>query len=137
MRAGFVAYGAGVAVAAMADRRRRPLVRAALFDFGLGLLAAAIWSNAPIIEGVPSDLREDWLHSVASGVVGTSFAVACATRLFAPGGNRRDLLAWTGLVISVAVPALMPALPEVRGVLQRAMFVYSFIFIEKEFAWRD
>ncbi len=74
IRTGFAAYGLGVLVAAGSDRHGRPPVRAALAMFGLGLLAAALWSNAPVAPGLPADPREDWLHSVASGVVGTAFA---------------------------------------------------------------
>ncbi len=137
MRTGFTAYGASILFAALIDRKRRPVVRAALSIFGLGLIGTAIWSNAPILDGVPADMDEDWWHSVASGVVGTAFALACAARLFAPQGNRTDLLSWLGLIIAVFVPISMAGLPEIRGLLQRGMFVYSFIFVIREFAERD
>ncbi len=73
------------------------------------------------------------MHSVASGVVGTAFAAACAACLFSPDGTRRDWLAWAGLVISVMVPIAMGQAPEVRGLLQRMMFAMSFVFIVREF----
>jgi hypothetical protein len=132
MRAGFVAYGLGTILSAGIGWRRRPLVRIALGVFGLGLIGAAVWSNAPIIAGVPGDRDEDWLHSVASSVVGTGFAAACAFRLFAHGGSRRDVLSWVGLVISVAIPLAMVWAPEARGLLQRGMFVLSMIFVARE-----
>ena len=133
MRTGFVAYGTGVLLAAVIDWRKRPLVRAALTLFGVGLVGTAIWSNAPILQGVPANMQEDWLHSVASGVVGFAFALACAARVFAPGGSRRDALAWSGLVVAVLVPLAMNALPDFRGLLQRGMFVFSFAFVLREF----
>lgn len=132
MRLGFVAYGLGILGAVLTDRRR-PLVRAALFVFGCGLLGTAVWSNASILPDPPSDMHEDWLHSVASGVVGTSFAAACAARLFAPGGDRRDVLAWLGLVVSVLIPMAMFQMPGIRGLLQRGMFGLSFVFMAREF----
>lgn len=133
MRTGFVAYGTGVVVAAALDWHRRTWVRAATVAFGLGLIGTAIWSNAPIVAEMPADMREDWFHSVASGVVGTAFALACAAWLFAPDGDRRDVLAWCGLVIAVLVPILMNAVPDLRGLFQRAMFVFSFVFMLREF----
>ena len=133
MRVGFVAYGLSTLLAAMVVSRTLPFVRGALIVFGIGLVGTAIWSNASILPGVPSDMHEDWLHSVASGIVGTAFAVACAARLFLPGGSKRDVLAWVGLVISVAVPLAMGAWPEGRGMLQRAMFGFSFVFVAREF----
>lgn len=107
---------------------------AALIAFGLGLVGTAIWSNASILPDVPSNWHEDWLRSIASGAVGTAFAIACAGRLFAPGGSRRDLLAWAGLLISVAIPVAMVTWPDTRGLLQRVMFAFSFGFIGREFA---
>lgn len=136
MRAGFVAFGSLTILAAGMDFFRRPFVRAALVVFGAGLVGAAIWSNASILPDAVSDMDEDRLHSIASGIVGTAFAAACAARLFAPGGSSRDMLAWTGLAISVLVPIAMILLPEVRGLLQRGMFGFSFLFVLREF-WLD
>lgn len=134
MRAGFVGYGLGTLFAALIDWRTRPLVRAALAVFGLGLVGTAVWSNASILPGAPSNMFEDQLHSIASGIVGTAFAAACAARLFLPSGSRRDTLAWIGLSVSVVVPLAMIALPEYRGLLQRAMFGVSFVLVAQEFA---
>lgn len=133
MRAGFIAYGLGTVSAALTDWSTRSFVRGALAFFGLALIGTAIWSNASIFPNLPSDMHEDWLHSVASSVVGTAFAAACAARLFAPGCSKRDWLAWVGLACSVAFPLAMVAMPELRGVLQRSMFVVSFVFIAREF----
>ena len=133
MRVGFVCYGIGTLLAALVDWPTRPFVRAALMVFGLGLVGTAIWSNASILPEVLSDAHEDWLHSVASGIVGTAFAAACAARLFAPGGSSRDILAWVGLAISVVIPLAMGVCPDFRGLLQRTMFGFSFVFIAREF----
>ena len=133
MRVGFVCYGIGTLLAALVDWPTRPYVRAALMVFGLGLGGTAIWSNASILPEVLSDAHEDWLHSVASGIVGTAFAAACAARLFAPGGSTRDVLAWVGLAISVVIPLAMGAWPDFRGLMQRAMFGFSFVFVAREF----
>jgi Protein of unknown function (DUF998) len=132
-RTGFVSYGFGTLLAAMADWSTRPLVRAALVLFGAGLIGTAIWSNASILPAAFSDMHEDWLHSVASGVVGAAFAAACAARLFGPNRLPRDFLSMAGLIVSVAIPLAMGRWPEFRGVLQRAMFCVSFIFVAREF----
>ena len=137
MRVGFVGYGLGTLIASLADWPTRPFVRIALLAFGLGLVGTAIWSNASILPEVVSDAHEDWLHSVASGIVGTAFAAACGARLFAPGGSIRNALAWIGLVISVVIPLAMGTLPEFRGLLQRTMFGISFVFVAREFTSSD
>jgi len=135
MRVGFVGYGLSTLLATLIEWPKRPFVRAALALFGLGLIGTAVWSNASILPNAPSDMYEDWLHSVASGIVGTAFAVACGARLFAPDGSRRDILAWFGLVISVAFPLAMGAWPDVKGLVQRTMFAISFVFVAREFAF--
>ena len=133
MRVGFVAYGLATLIAALLDLRRRPLVRGALVVFGAGLIAAAVWSNASILADVPSDMDEDRAHSIASAVVGAAFAAACGARLLAMRASGPDALAWAGLVISVAIPLAMTQLPEVQGLLQRSMFVFSFAVVLREF----
>jgi hypothetical protein len=133
MRVGFVGYGLGTLLAALTDWSTRTLVRIALALFGIGLIGTAIWSNASILPGFPSDMDEDRMHSLASGVVGTAFAAACAARLFSPDGSRRDWLSWAGLGISVVVPVAMDQAPDIRGLLQRIMFAFSFVFVAREF----
>jgi hypothetical protein len=133
MRTGFVAYGLGTAIAALSDWSTRRYVRLAFLFFGGGLIGTAVWSNASIIPGVVSDMEEDWLHSIASGVVGTAFAAGCAARLLGPGGFKRDSLSWVGLVSSVVLPIVMNTFPEFRGIFQRVMFAISFVFVTREF----
>ncbi|MCB1517083.1 MAG: DUF998 domain-containing protein [Hyphomicrobiaceae bacterium] len=134
MRTGFVAFGAGTLLAAFLDRHRRVYVRWALMLFGFGLIAAAIWSNAPITANVPADMGEDWLHSAASWVVGMAFILACLARLFAPGGSKSDSVAWIGLLVAILIPLLMNLFPDQRGLFQRLMFLTSFVFVVREFA---
>lgn len=135
MRGGFLGYGLGVAMAAALEWRQAPAVKSALIAFGIGLVAAAVWSNAPILPGVPAEMGEDKLHSIASGVVGTAFALACAARLLGARRDRIDRLSLAGLVVAVAIPLGMNMFPELRGLLQRAMFVFSFAFVLREFCF--
>ena len=134
MRLGFVAYGFCTSYAAFLDRHTRPNIRYVLMVFGMGLIATAVWSNASIMPNFDSDLREDWIHSIASGIVGTAFASACALRIFAPFGSTRDVLAWIGLLASIAIPFAMNQVPDYQGLLQRAMFLISFAFVIREFS---
>ena len=132
MRTGFVAYGLGTAAAMFLSLRSRRAVRGALLLFGLALIGTAVWSNAPILGLGPADMAEDRTHSIMSGIVGTVFALACAASIFAPGGYRRDLLAWVGLIAAVAIPLAMGQADNTRGLLQRAMFAISFAFVLRE-----
>ena len=137
MRAGFLAYGGSVVLAGGLSLAACPPRRAALIGFGLAMIATAVWSTAPIDPGLPADMAEDRLHSIASGAVGAAFAMACALALFGPGGRGGDGLAWLGLLSSVVIPLAMGGLPDFRGLLQRGMFAISFAFVLREFIpWR-
>lgn len=129
MRAGFATYGLGTALAALIGTAPSLTERLGLVLFGLGLIGAAVWSNAPPLPGLATDLAEDARHSFAANLVGLGFAGACAARLFAPPAALNDALAWAGLVIAVAVPVAMLALPEVQGLLQRMMFLFSTAYV--------
>lgn len=134
MRMGFAAYGLGAALAAVLIWRANPLMNAALFAFGIGLLAAATWSNAAIVPEIASDFTEDRLHSIASAVVGTAFAAACTACIFAAQRPADRYIGIVGLAIAVFIPLAMSAFPDWRGVLQRAMFAFSFIFVWRQFS---
>lgn len=133
MRAGFIVFGAGALASALAGIRRNPPGRIAVAVFGLGMIGAGIWSHAPIRPDMPVDPQEDFLHSIAASLLGTAFALAALFRIMAPGGSRRDLLGWTALVASVAIPLFMMSYPGLQGLPQRAMFAISFVWLWREF----
>lgn len=129
MRFGFVGYGLGVLIAAILARQLNMIVRICLGAFGLGLVGTAIWSNMPITNDVPPDMFEDWLHSVASGIVGTAFALMCFAQLALVPQRWRNPLAWMGLIAAIAIPLAMTGFPDVKGVLQRLMFALSAVVV--------
>lgn len=132
MRLGFISFGAGVSAAAVLRRRVAPFTCYPLIVFGLAMMAAALWSNAPIDPETPFSQREDALHSIAASTMGFAFAAATAGRLWRCGWSMRDGLSWLGLGSSVGLPLLMAALPQVDGALQRIMFTISFVWIARE-----
>jgi hypothetical protein len=134
MRTGFAGFGLGTAMAAFLIWRASPLLHTALLAFGVGLLAAAAWSNASILPGFASDLAEDSVHSVASAFVGTSFAAACTACMLRARRPSDRYLGAIGLAIAVFIPVTMTAFPEWRGVMQRAMFTFSLIFVWRQFS---
>lgn len=128
-RAGFLTCG--LAVFWIADRRsaawRIPgtvLHRA----FATGMIAVAVFSTEPWIEGVPFDGTERTLHSVAATVMGFAFAfgvVAVATGRQPMRWRPLDLVA---VGSSVVLPLAMSRFGSVDGVLQRVMFAVAFVW---------
>lgn len=136
MRTGLAAYGAAVVIAGIPGLTARPLHRLPILAFGLSMAGTALWAARPIWPDAPFDVGEDWWHSVFSSTAGMSFSLACAARLFLPGGSPRDVLSWTGLVASVAIPLLMFRFPDHDGLPQRLMFAISAVWFWREFPRR-
>ena len=132
MRSGFAAFGLCTAMAAAMRLRDRPFTSAPLIVFGAAMLAAAVWSNAPIDRSVVYSLREDAIHSAAASLMGLAFAVACLARLWMTAFPLRDGLSWLALAASIGLPLGMIAFPNVDGGLQRLMFAISFVWIIRE-----
>jgi hypothetical protein len=134
MRAGFVAYGLGILAVSLPRLGTAPLREGPVVVFGLAFFAVAFWSHVHIVPEQGGDLAEDELHSLAAGVMGTAFGLACAARLFLPGGRIGDLFGWIGLIASVALPLAMLANPGVDGAIQRVMFAISAVWLWRAYA---
>lgn len=132
MRSGFATFGACTAFAAAMRLRDSPVSAAPLIVFGASMLAASIWSNAPIDRTAAHSIREDEFHSIAASLMGVAFAAACSARLCMNGFSVRDSLSWLALAASIGLPLGMVAFPSVDGGLQRVMFAISFVWIVRE-----
>jgi hypothetical protein len=132
MQSGFAAFGLCTALAATIRLRDRPYTTAPLIVFGMAMMAAAIWSNAPIDRAVAHSIREDAFHSIAASLMGVAFAAASSARLWMNGFAFKDWLSWLSLAASVGLPLAMIALPDIDGGLQRVMFAISFCWIVRE-----
>jgi hypothetical membrane protein len=80
MRTGFAMFDLCTALAAAMLLREHPITMTPLTVFGAAMMAAAIWSNAPIDRAAEYSVREDELHSIAASLMGVAFAAACLSR---------------------------------------------------------
>ncbi len=102
--------------------------------FGLCMLGAAAFSVRPWVVGMAFDAVEDHLHSIAATAMGSAFAfgvVAVAYRRYREGAGIRvlDVIA---VGASIVLPLGMAAVPDVSGVLQRAMFLIAYLWFGRE-----
>jgi Protein of unknown function (DUF998) len=132
MRLGFMSFGLCTALGATLRLRDRPYTAIPLIVFGMAMMFAAIWSNAPIDRAVAHSIREDEVHSIAASLMGLAFVAACVARLWMSGFSFQDSLTWLALAASVGLPLGMVAFPGVDGGLQRLMFAISFVWIVRE-----
>jgi hypothetical protein len=129
MRGGFIAFGGGVAAAALLAERGFWPVRAALVIFGCGMIGAAIWPHNPIDPALGNDAVNDARHTIAASTVGMAFMLAVGLHLAHRGWPRRDGLGWLALAASALLPLAMLLQPGLAGLWQRLMFGISFVWL--------
>lgn len=126
-RAGFVAFGFGVAAAAWRWRREwNPLTVVAHAGFVVCMLGAALFSSRPWFDA-PFDEAQDALHSLAASALGFCFVLGVVSSLFHRTGMRRSIRVVDVLAVaaSIAIPMAMFSLDGVAGLLQRVMFAIA------------
>jgi len=99
--------------------------------FGVSMLAVAVFSHRPIASGVPYDVFEDTLHSVAATAMGFAFAAGVLVvgweRI--PRWRLLDLIA---LAASIAIPVAMGLAGDWAGLLQRLLFLIAYVWYVAE-----
>lgn len=126
-RTGFLLFGLAVFCLSIVKRGWPESGRYAHGLFGLLLIAAAVYSHRPYLEGVGYDSVEDLLHSVAASVMGFAFALGVLIvgwrRI--PRWSPLDVVA---LIASVALPIAMMTTDGYDGLLQRVLFVIAYLW---------
>lgn len=126
-RSGFLLFGLAVFCLSLVKRGWPRSARYLHGLFGLLLLATAVYSHRPFVEGVSYDQVEDLLHSVAVTAMGFVFAagVLVVGWLRIPRWKLADVVA---LASAVAIPIAMTATAGIDGLLQRVMFGVAFVW---------
>ena len=129
MNAGFAAFGLGVLVDAVGRWRRAWPVGLAFTGFGLSLFAVAAFSHRPIDPAAPYSVRSDEIHSVFAAAMGLFFCLGVLLQFLRERALLRRAACLVALLAAVGLPLGMLAFPDIEGLLQRAMFLTSFIWL--------
>ena len=98
------------------------------FIFSLSLLITGLFRHGSLIEGYPSNLVFDQLHSIFATTTGISFVILSLGHGFTSQGKQKTigfLLAFGATLLSFA----MMALPAYMGIFQRLMFILAFAWL--------
>jgi hypothetical protein len=98
------------------------------------MFGTAAFSHKPWVPGVPFDAFEDILHSVTATGMGFAFAAGVLARLVerhppTVGARVLDVIA---LIAATVLSPIGATLPEVGGLLQRAMFLVAYVWYAAE-----
>jgi len=135
-RLGFVLEGIAVLwLAREAGGGWGPMARLLFRLFGVMMFAVALSAHRPFEAGVPVDLREDLVHSIAASVMGMAFVVGTLTMAFRRVDGRQRITDLMAATLSLALPIAMSAAPALQGVFQRVLFAIGYGWFALE-AWR-
>ncbi len=123
-RAGFPVLGLAV-LSVLPRVRWGPVSTACYQAFAGGLFAVGTWSHEPYLPGVPYDLREAVLHSVAATAMGVAVVSAEVFAAWHTREGRRLALAAAYLVL----PLAMTVHPAWSGLYQRVLFATLICFL--------
>jgi Protein of unknown function (DUF998) len=134
-RLSFLCFGAAVLLLSAA--RRAIWGRGVYWShcvFAGCMFGTAAFSHKPWVPGVPFDAFEDVLHSATATGMGFAFAAGVVVRLIqrGPGTTGARALDLIALLAATLLSPIGAALPEVGGILQRAMFVVAYAWYGAE-----
>ncbi len=134
-RLGFLAFGLAVIwLSAAFDRTWARGVVWLHLSFGVFMVATAVFSRRPWVDGVPFDPVGDALHSFTATAMGFTFALGVLLRLLQRRTSDRlgRVLDVTALLSAPVIPLLMLYQPDVVGLLQRLMFFVAYAWYGRE-----
>lgn len=126
-RTGIFLFGLGVFWLGVSKRTWALSARIVHGAFGILMIAAAVYSHRPMLDGVDYDRLEDTLHVMAS----TSMAVAFAVGVVIVGWRRVSgwkLIDFVALAAAVGIPFAMASFTGWAGWLHRAMFIIAYLW---------
>jgi hypothetical membrane protein len=107
--------------------------RILILIFGISLVLVAIYSHAPITEGLTFNKKYDKLHSLFASTTGFSFTVlAISTAFFKEGKSEMILPIMIG-VLATILSLLIFKVENLTGIWQRLMFITTFGWMIYEF----
>lgn len=126
-RTGIFLFGLGVFWLSVSKRTWALSARILHGAFGILMIAAAVYSHRPWLDGLPYDQFEDTLHSIAATSMGFAFAIG----VLIVGWRRVSgwkVIDFIAIAASVAVPLGMMATTEWAGLWQRVMFAIAYLW---------
>jgi hypothetical protein len=134
-RTGFLLFG--LAVIWLSNTSNATWARGVVWlhiAFGVCMVSTAAFSHKPWIAGIPYDPIEDALHSFTATAMGFAFTAALILRLLQRGKHDRlgRILDIVALTAATAIPLLMFSNVMIAGLVQRLMFLISYVWYGTE-----
>jgi hypothetical protein len=93
---------------------------------GISLIACAFFQHAPIVEGIPFNIKDDYIHSLFAKLTGFTFTTfAIATRFILKGWFQKSLAVLVGIT-AMLLSILMFEVDRFMEIFQRLIFINTF-----------
>jgi hypothetical protein len=132
MRAGFIGFGALVALGAVRRYRAQPS-RAyrdwPLLLYGLGMALAGVFSARSWVDAVAYSPGEAGLHSLMATLAGVGISLAALLSWIRDPGPRRDVWHLVAFALMMLLSALFGMVTRGAGVVQRCLYIVGFAWL--------
>jgi hypothetical protein len=135
MNVTFVIAGVAALLAGWRVPGGHPLPLLLLGIFAISLALTGFYRHEPLVAGIETNDFEDRRHSLFATTTGFGFVAFAVSMAFASRERRDRALAVAAAALATLLSLGMAAWPELRGLLQRAMFVMAFgwlVYVTRE-----
>ena len=126
MIAGFLILGTGIIMSSLANMS---LAMVPFILFGIFMASAGIFPHKPVEAALEYSSTFHALHSASATLAGISLTAGFVWQGLLPRSAISKAVCFYLAAACLAFPLLMLAMPEYRGILQRLMYLQTFLWI--------
>ena len=132
MKIGFILFGGILAIGIVSKLMRGNgnfLSELPILIYGLSILASGLYSTKPFVEGLEYSSMESNIHSFAAQVAGIAFSIGLLIHGFSETNKNLRIIHFLTFAFVVGLSALFGIMDSNVGIIQRIMYVGSFVWL--------
>ena len=132
MKIGFILFG-GILIVGIINKlingNGKLLIELPFLIYGLAILISGLYSTKPIVEGIEYSELESKIHSYSAQIAGMAFSIGLLIYGFTETNTNLKIIHFSTFVFVVGFSALFGILDSNVGVIQRVMYLGSFVWL--------
>ncbi len=132
MKVGFVLFGGILAIGIvkkLLNGNGNFLSELPILIYGLSILVSGLYSTKPFEEGIEYSVTESNIHSFAAQVAGIAFSIGLLIHGFSETNQHLKIIHFSTFAFVVGLSALFGIMDVNVGVVQRIMYLGSFVWL--------
>ena len=132
MKIGFILFG-GILIVGIINKlingNGKLLTELPILIYGLAILISGLYSTKPIVEGIEYSELESKIHSYSAQIAGMAFSIGLLIYGFTETNKNLKIIHFSTFVFVIGFSALFGILDSNVGVIQRVMYLGSFVWL--------